>query len=144
MIGTTQGERLEPGARQQAHPAARRDRRDDGQRPRPERLGQLACEGVERALARRGLGVGDMGNQRIELRSTFGGVDRRDGAVVGRVGGEAIDRLGRHCDQPASAQAGRSFGDRLRIGASKAGMAVRLAHELETGGDRLARGLVYI
>ena len=103
MVGRAQRQRFEPGARQQAHLAGRRDRRDDRQRPRPERLGEPAGEIVERALARRGRNAADMRDQRIERGPPLGGVDRGDGAVVGRVGGEAIDRLGRHGDETAGA-----------------------------------------
>ena len=103
VIGRAQRQRLEPGAREQTDLAARRDRRDDRQRPRPERLGEPAGEIVEcasRAAARR---AGDMGDQRIERRPALRGVDRRDGAIVGRVAGEPVNRFGRHRDQPAGA-----------------------------------------
>ena len=144
MVGRAQRQRLEPGAREQAHLAARRDRRDDRQRPRPERLGEPAGEIVERALARRGRRVGDMGDQRIERRPALGGVDRGDGAVVGRVGGEAVDRLGRHRDEAAGVEARGGFGDRLRIGGREAGLTLGLRHACVACGDRLARVLVYI
>ena len=76
---------------------------NEGQRSRPERLRELPC-----ALARLGdlprlLDVRDMNDQRIEARTPLGREDPRDGAIVGRVGGESIDGLRRHSDQLAVA-----------------------------------------
>ena len=45
-----------------------------------------------------------MGDQRIEGRTTLGLVNCGDRPVRGRVGGETVDRLGRHRHEPARAQ----------------------------------------
>ncbi len=42
-----------------------------------------------------------MDDQGIEIRSALGRVDALDGGLVRRVGGEAVDRLGRHGDRLA-------------------------------------------
>ena len=56
-----------------------------------------------RAAARRQ--IRDMGDQRIEGRPAFGGVEPRDGLAVGRVGAEPVDGLGREGDQAAGGEA---------------------------------------
>jgi hypothetical protein len=48
--------------------------------------------------------AGDMSDQRIEGRAALGGIDGRDGGRIRRVGGKAIDGLGRQDDQPAVRQ----------------------------------------
>ena len=106
-------ERIEAGAREQAHPTARRGGRDQGERPGPEGLRQLFRVTRQYSLAPRRLDVEDMGDERIEGRASLGRVNAGDANVRRRVGREAIDRLGRHRDQAAGPEASRRRGDRL-------------------------------
>ncbi len=48
--------------------------------------------------------VGDVDDERIEARAPLGGEDRGDGRRVGRVGAEAVHRLGRKGDEAPRAQ----------------------------------------
>ena len=77
-------------------------------------LGQ--ARGLRRSNVPRRVGrseIGDVDDQRIEARPALGFVDAGDGAGVRRVGGEAVDRLGRHRDRlPVTDQRGGG-GDRL-------------------------------
>ena len=59
---------------------------------------------------------GDMGDQRIERRAAFGGVEAGDGLAVTRVGAEPVDGLGRKGDQPALRQAAPGRLDGVFIG----------------------------
>ena len=52
-----------------------------------------------------------MHNQRVEARSSLRFVDPRDRFGIGRVSGEAVDRLGRHRDGLAGEDQPRGFGD---------------------------------
>ncbi len=60
--------------------------------------------------------VGDVDDQRIEPRPALGGEDGGDRGRVGRVGGEAIDGLGRQRDDPARLQHRHGAGDAGRVG----------------------------
>jgi len=140
MRGHAQRQRIEPRPRQQRHERPRR-RRDYGQRPRPEGFSQRARARIEAGLGERGLGLGEMGDQRIERRAALGGVDRRYRGIRSRQPGEAVDRLGRHGDQPALAQRGGGGGDVFRRGGrDSGGSRLRLRHSMDF---RTASDLVY-
>src|SRR3984885_7206743 len=62
-----------------------------------------------------------MGDERVDRGPLLGGVDRRDRGVRGRVGREAIDRLGRHGDEAAGAKTCGRCGDRLGARLRQAG-----------------------
>ena len=79
-------------------------RRDDGQRPRPEGLGQRPGAVVEDGDGLGLDGVGDMGDQRIEAGPALGLEDGGHGGGVSGVGGEAVDGLGRQDDEPPGGQ----------------------------------------
>ena len=70
---------------------------------------------VERADAHCGREVGDVHNQGVEAWSSLGFIDSCDRLGVGRVGGEAIDRLGRNRDRLAGEDQPRSLGDEFVI-----------------------------
>ena len=53
-----------------------------------------------------------MDDQRVEARPSLGREDRGDGALVGRVGAEPIDGLGRKGDERPVAQQPRGARDR--------------------------------
>ena len=57
-----------------------------------------------------------MHDQRVEARPALGGEDAGDGALVGRVGAEPVDRLGRERDELSAAQQRGGAGDRLGSG----------------------------
>ena len=66
--------------------------------------GEVAGAGVKDG---QWLGFGEAGNmqdQRVEARPPLGGEDRGDGPLVGCVGAEPIDRLGRKGDELSRAQ----------------------------------------
>ena len=80
--------------------------------------GQCCSASVSASLAELAdpLGSGEIRHvhdQRVEARPALGLVDARDGVGVGRVGGEAVDRLGRHRDWLAGEDQPRGFGDRF-------------------------------
>ena len=77
---------------------------DERQRSGPERIDQLPRQNGElRVLA--GLAdVGDMNDERIEARATLGREDRRHRFAVGRVGAEAVHRLGGERDEASRPQ----------------------------------------
>ena len=66
--------------------------------------------------------IGDMDDQRIEIRPALGAVDRRDRRVAVGPRGEAIDRLGRHA-RPGRPRAGlrAACGDSRRVGGDGSG-----------------------
>ena len=142
MVRRAHRDGVEPGAGEVADPPPPRDRRDQGQRPGPERLRQRQRIGVENHLARRVLDAEHMGDQRVERRPALGGVDRRDGARVGGVGGQPVDRLRRHRDEAAGAQNRRGPGDRLAVRRQAFCLAGGIGHEKR--GAALVRELVYI
>ncbi len=80
------------------------DRRDDGQRAGPERLGEPLGAVVEPRDARRHGEVRHMGDQRIEARPALGLVEPRHGGGIGGVGGQAVDGLGGQDDQLAGGE----------------------------------------
>ena len=72
-------------------------------------------------------GVRHMRDQRIEARPALGGVEPRDRLAVGRVGAEAVDRLGRKRDQPAVGEHARGRRDRVAVGVAARVSPVRRA-----------------
>ena len=72
----------------------------------------------------KGLGFGEarnMHDQWVELRSAFGGEDCGDGPLIGRIGAEPIDRLGRKGDELSRAQQPGGALDRGRGGGDDPG-----------------------
>jgi hypothetical protein len=105
------GDAVQPRPGQVADPFPVPDRRDQRQGAGPEGLGQAPRGGVQNG-DRFGLGgVGDVGDQGVEARPALGLEDGGDGAGVPGVGGQAVDRLGRHDDQPPRRQGRRGLGD---------------------------------
>ena len=105
MLRHPHGDAVEARGRKLGHRAAGALLQHQGQRPRPERRGELFGRGVEH---REALGRGEiehMRDQRIERRPALGGIEPRDGGAVGGVGAEAIDGLGRKRDQAAVGEA---------------------------------------
>src|SRR6185437_3103063 len=95
---------LEPGAREQSHRAIRAPLQDEAQRPRPETGGKTLGALIEVDEAARLRDVDDMDDERVELRPLLRRENPGDGLVVGGVGAEAIDGLGRERDKLARAQ----------------------------------------
>ena len=59
---------------------------------------------VEAREPRAALGVGDVGDQRIERRPALGVVEARDRRAVGGVGAQPVDGLGRKGDEAAGGE----------------------------------------
>ena len=107
---------VETRAHQQGQRTVIASRQNERQGTGPERLRQRARERREIDECFGFCEIPHMHDQRIELWPPLGGEDRGDSLAVGRVGTEAIDRLGRECDQTAVAQnRGRAF-DCARVG----------------------------
>jgi len=111
-----QRDRIEPGAGEKRYAALRAPGQHQRQRSRPE-----PRRGLARALVKRGdpFGGGEIGymdDERIEAGPSLGGEDARDGAVVGRVAAEPVDRFRRERDKLTGPQQRRGLGDRLRCG----------------------------
>ncbi len=111
MARHAHGHAVQPRPRQITHPLAIAHRGHNGQRPRPEGLGQRARLGVEHGDRLGVHGVGDMSDQGIEARPTLGLEDSRHRLRIGGVGCQTIDRLGRQDDQaPRFQRLGGDFG----------------------------------
>ena len=103
--GTRMRDRVEAGGDEVGDRRVRPLRQDERQRARPEGVGEaLAHRRRRRAIAARRGERGDVDDQRVEARPALGDEDRADGARVAGVGGEAVDRLGRHGDELAAPQ----------------------------------------
>ena len=63
------------------------------------RLGKVAGGILEFAQLPRGCQIGDMDDQRVEARPAFGRVDARYRFRIGRIGGQAVNGLGRNGDR---------------------------------------------
>ena len=98
------GDAIEPRAGEVTDRRAAGDRRDDGQRPRPEGPAQFDRAPIEGRDGGGSGGIEDMDDQRVEPRPALGRVEAPDGVGVGRVGGQAIDRFGGNDDQFAGGQ----------------------------------------
>ena len=61
-----------------------------------------------------------MDDERVEARPAFRLEHGGDGAIVGRIGAEAVNRLGREGDEPARAEEAGRFGDRRGHGRPQA------------------------
>jgi hypothetical protein len=77
------------------------------------------CGKAPRPLVELGQGLarlqpGHVNDQRVETRPAFGGKDRGDGAVVGRIRTQPVDGLGRESDELSRAQPPGSAFDRRR------------------------------
>ena len=62
----------------------------------------------------------DMGDKRVEAGPALGRKKAGDGLVLGRVGPEAIDRLGWKRDKPAAAQSFKRARKAVGVGCEKA------------------------
>ena len=110
-----QGEALEAGAAETRDPAFRPAGQHQGQRARPEARRQGLRTAVEHRLRRRRLDLGQVHDQGVEARPRLGGEDPGDGPLLGGVGPQAVDRLGRKGDEAAGGEALDSLGDGRRL-----------------------------
>ena len=108
--------RIEAGRRQRGDRARGRLGKDERERPRPKCFGEPRHIGIEARQRLRRFEVADMGDERIERRAALGLIEARDGAPVGRVGAEAVDRLGRKRDEAAGGKHARRVRNRCGIG----------------------------
>ncbi len=92
-----------------------RERDHKRQRPRPECLGEAQGIGRKKALLKRRFKARDMGDERIELWPCLRRINAGDGRVRGRIGGQAINGLGRKRDETAVVQDARRLGNARRV-----------------------------
>ena len=97
---------------------------DHGQGAGPECRGEPQRAVIEPCEPFRCRKVGDMYDQRIEIRPALRPVDRCYRSIAVGPGGEAVNRLGRDRDQPAAAQQRGCRRDRLRVGRPDRGFVV--------------------
>ncbi len=107
--------RVEPGARQERHPAVRAAAQHEAQRPRPEPAGDVPGALVEDGQRRRLGQARNMHDQRVEARPALRREDFGDGAIIRRIAAEAVNRLGWKGDEAAGAQQCRGAGDCRRV-----------------------------
>ncbi len=127
MVWGANGNGLEAGADQQRQGRRRAARQHQRQWSGPEALGQRAGVIVERDQPAGLFDARDVADQRVEARPILGGEDRGDRTLVGRIGAEAIDGLGRKRDQPAGGDHPRRLGDAGGVGVTEVGRARRVA-----------------
>ena len=111
-----------PAVTREAIGGAAAERQDEGQRAGPIAFRQGAGLIAELSDFRGLIDAPDMDDERIEARTALGFVDAGDRFAVGRVGGEAVDGLGRHRDGLAGRDQPRRFGDRRRAIGQDAGV----------------------
>ena len=75
---------------------------DEGQRPGPEGGGEAARIIADNGDRFHRSERRDVNDQGVEPRASLRSKDRGDGPLAGRVGGEPVDRLGRHPDEFAT------------------------------------------
>ena len=111
MRRPAQGQRVKAGRRKPRDRRIRRARQHQRQRSRPEPACEPAGAVVEDRQRLGRLAVRDVHDERVEARATLGFEHRGDGAVVGRVGAQAVNGLGREGDKPAGADRPGGFLD---------------------------------
>ena len=99
--GQPQADAGKTGTGEIADCSIRLARHNQRQRAGPEAFGQFEGRGVENAFGSGLSERGDMGNQRVELRAAFGGIERGNGRGLGGIRAQTIDGLGRKTDKPA-------------------------------------------
>ncbi len=99
--GNADRDGLEAGGREFRHRAIGRPRQHQGQRSRPEGVGEREGGFVETADGAGRSEIADMGDQRVESGPSLGLIEAGDRKGIGGVGPEPINRLGRERDQPA-------------------------------------------
>ena len=121
MGGHTDGEAGQFGGDEGREAGVGGERQDEGERAGPEPAGQHLGHVGPGDIAARGGGVGDMHDQGVEAGPALGLEYPGDGEVVGGIGAEAIDRLGREGDQPAAMQDFRGARKAGGIGGKRGG-----------------------
>ena len=109
----TQSDRRQAGGDEGGDARILAERNHQGQRAWPVAFGERLGLRVEAADLPRLVQAGDVNDERVEARPSLGLVDSRHGFAMGRVGGEAVDRLGRHRHDLAGGDQGRGLGDCL-------------------------------
>ena len=111
--GHAQCDGVEPRGRQLCHRTTILLGHHERQRARPERGCQLPAGIGEAAEPGGGIRIRHVHDQRIEVRPSLGGKDRRDRPAIGRVRPEPVHGLGRERDEGAVAQRRASGRNRL-------------------------------
>ena len=120
VVGNTHRDAVETGRRQRGHRAIGRLRKDERQRPWPEGVGEPRRIGIKLRQRLRRRAIDNSGDERVERWPALGLVDARHRPPGGRVGTEAVDRLGRESDEPAGGKDARRLGNRAGIGRQNA------------------------
>ena len=114
--GAAQADGVLTAGRSGCHAGAARQYQRE--RPGPEGLDQFCGKGWHLAgIVGHLRGAGHVHDQRMLRRPALGGKDQRHGGVVGRIGTQAVHRLGWEAHQGAGANALGRFGYRLRVAA---------------------------
>ena len=111
MVGDAHRDAVEAGGGELGDRTAGRLGQNKRQRARPERRCKTRASTSNTSACFGGRNIGDMGDQRIERRPALGVIEAGDGLPVGRVGAEAVDRLGRERDETARRQHARRIRD---------------------------------
>ncbi len=82
---------VQPRTRQVTDGAVFRPRHHQGQGARPKSLGKLQGKRIEATFALSIGMIGNMGDQRIELRAALGGIKRRNGLGIGGIRAQSVD-----------------------------------------------------
>ena len=116
MRGHAHRDGVEPGQCKIGDLAIRLFGEHERQRSGPE-CGRQPFGGVgEDAGSARGVGAGDVRDQRIESRPPFGRIEARDGLTITGIGAQPVNGFSRERDQPAGRKAARRGLDRLVVG----------------------------
>lgn len=115
MGGDTNSQGLKPGRSQKRDRAVRASWQNQGQRAGPERPCKRARPIVEHGQILGGGGIGDVGDQRVELRPPLGSEDGGNRIVVGGVAAKTVDGFGRERDQLPGTQQRCRLRERLAV-----------------------------
>ena len=110
------GQRVETGAGEQIDRATRAPRQHQGQRPGPKRGRQARGDFTCLDVVERRFGVGEVTDQRVEVRPALGLEDRGNRTAVGGVGAKPVDGFSTERDQTAVAEEASGGGDACRVG----------------------------
>ena len=115
MRWDTQRDTLQARACGGADRRAGGERDHKSERPRPECFGKPHGIGGKNALFKRCFKALDMGDERIGFWPCLRRINAGDSRVRGRVGGQAVNRLGRKRDETAAPQDARRLGNASRV-----------------------------
>ena len=128
MGGNTQRDTRQPGAGEIADRAVRPRGHHQSQRPRPERVRQRQCVGIEFALRPRRREIADMRDQRIERGPPLRLIDRRHRQAIRRIRAQPVNCLGGEGGELSRADQRARRRDGGGVGGQNFGRAARHLH----------------